>query len=72
MKILIIQSSLYNSGLTLLNDLEKEDFLYSIAVVDRQLNDINGDDIIKALKKKYPQRPVICSSGWLHGYNLQM
>lgn len=53
---------LYHDGLKVLDDLRKEGIIYSVAIVDRQLDDIDGDDVIKALKKEYPHRPIICAS----------
>jgi len=53
---------LYHEGLKVLDDLQKQGIIYSVAIVDRQLDDIDGDDVIKALKREYPERVIICAS----------
>ncbi len=58
---------LYYDGLNVLDDLGKMGICYSIAVVDRQLGEISGDEVIRALKKEYPERPIICASASPYG-----
>ena len=42
--------------------------IYSIAVVDRRLDgDLDGNDVMRVLKEKYPQRPIICASCFPQG-----
>ncbi len=53
---------LYYDGSNVLDDLRKIGIVYSIAVVDRQLGEISGDEVIRALKQEYPERPIICAS----------
>ena len=39
---------------------------YQVAIVDRSLSEFDGDgdQIMAELKEKYPNRPIICLSGW--------
>ncbi len=58
----------YQKGSEVLDDL-KDDIVYSIAIVDRYLYEeyVNGIEIITALKRKYPERPILCSSAATYG-----
>lgn len=59
---------LYQKGSEVLTDLDDE-MVYSIAIVDHYLYEeyVSGIEVIAALKKKYPERPIICSSGATYG-----
>ncbi len=37
---------------------------YELAIVDRELGHVSGDEVIKACKKYHPGTPVICLTGY--------
>ena len=55
----------YSSGLEILNELKETDGLeYDLALVDLSLFGMDGNEVIGALKDKYPTRPVIVISSY--------
>ena len=51
---------LFRSGMTALNQIDN--IQYDMALVDLQLGDMDGDDLIRILKQKNPRIPMIIIS----------
>lgn len=53
----------YSSGEQVIEELENG-LNYELAIVDRELGRVSGDEVMEACKKYRPNAPVICLSGW--------